>query len=107
MFISQERFPEVCQIPLETPHIDKKVRTTNELKSTLLSTKPGKYLEILWVSSAISLTIISLILGPITRDTDYVRYTHCHYHIKGYGQQFVDLCSQIRIRLRCESGTET
>jgi len=47
MFISQKRFPEVWQIPLETPYIDKKVRTTNELKSTLLSTKSAKYLEIL------------------------------------------------------------
>jgi len=48
VFISQERFPEVWQIPLETSYIDKKVRmTTNELKSTLLRTKSGKYLEIL------------------------------------------------------------
>jgi hypothetical protein len=42
--MSQERFPEVWQIPLETPYTDKVRTTTNELKSTLLGTKSGIYL---------------------------------------------------------------
>lgn len=38
MFISQERYPEVWQIPLETLYIDTKVtKTTNELKKGIIT----------------------------------------------------------------------
>jgi hypothetical protein len=92
VFISKERYPEAWQITLETPYIDKKLeRLLKNRKIHYYLLNPANTLK---YSSGNSVTIISLLLGPITRDKDYL-----------YDTPYKGLCASVCSSLKTDPGS--